>query len=141
MSANVAVNQFEKRSFRRVSDAIALVVIPEQDERAANLAEQLPIHPTHVVSLSGSGMRFYHPEPYDVGERLQTAIRLFPSGQTIEVVAEVVNAGEAPGATKTLRYFTGIAFRDIRDEDQAILLAHLESVAAKAFSGVVKLVN
>ncbi len=141
MSGNLAVNQFEKRSFRRVSDAIALVVFPEHDDRAASGFEQLPIHPTHVVSLSGSGMRFYHPEPYEVGERLQTAIRLFPSGQTIEVMAEVVNAGESPGAAKTLRYFTGIAFRDMAQDDQKILLAHLESVAAKAFSGVVKLVN
>ncbi len=141
MSSNLAFKQQEKRSFRRVSDAIALEVCPEQDDRAVNMAERLPIHPTHVVSLSGSGMRFYHSEPYEVGERLQTAVRLFPSGQCLEVVAEVVNAGESPGATKTLRYFTGIAFRDMSEEDQKRLVAHLDGVAAKAFSGVVKLVK
>ena len=141
MGSNLAVKQIEKRSFRRVSDAIALAVCPEHDDSAGDLVEQLAIHPTHVVSLSGSGMRFYHPEPYEVGARLHTAFKLFPSGQCIEVLSEVVNAGETPGAAKTLRYFTGIAFRDLSSEDERRLLAHLESVAAKAFSGMVKLVN
>lgn len=134
--------QAEQRAYRRVSDAIALVIVrcDEVTDDCDAFAEA-PVHPTHVVSLSPNGMRFYHHEPYAAGEELNLSIRLFPGGDALQVKGEVMNSGEKPAATRTLRYFTGIAFRDVSDDAHGTLTRHLEAVASKAFSGAVKLIN
>lgn len=132
----------ERRSYRRVSDAIALRISTND---AANSPEfeldDLPDYPTHVVSLSPNGLKCYHPEPFEDGSLLLLKMRLFPEQSCIEVQAEVVNSGEDRSRSRNDCFFAGLAFRHVPEEVRETLLAHIDLVAKQSFGGSVKLVK
>ncbi|MEM7259934.1 MAG: PilZ domain-containing protein [Pseudomonadota bacterium] len=133
----------ERRSYRRISDAIGLRV--DIMDAAANESEiepvELPDYPTHVVSLSPNGLKCYHTDPFNDGDQVRLTMRLFPEQTVIEMVAEVVSAGEDRTRSKTDRFFAGLAFREVSKENHDILLEHIDLVARQSFGGAVKLVN
>lgn len=140
---NALHNSEERRSYRRISDAIGLRV--DIIDAAANESEidpiELPDYPTHVVSLSPNGLKCYHTDPFNDGDRVRLTMRLFPEQTVIELEAEVISAGEDRTRSKTDRFFAGLAFKEVSDENQQILLEHIDLVARQSFGGAVKLVN
>ncbi len=132
----------ERRSFRRISDAIALRIdaIASANESAFEPAE-LPDYPTHVVSLSPNGLKCYHTEPFNNGDRVILSIRLFPEQTVLQIEAEVANAGEDRTRSKNDRFFAGLSFRNFSEENKTIMLDHIALVAKQSFGGTVKLVN
>ena len=133
----------ERRQFRRISDAIALIIQPVDE--AANEQDyegsELPDYPTHVVSLSPNGLKCYHHEAFSDGEKLQLSIKLFPSGVRIDTEAVVVNSGEDEAKRQNDRFFAGISFKGLSEENSEKLLAHIDRVARESFGGAIKLVN
>lgn len=133
----------ERRKYRRISDAIALQI--RLSDEAANEqqfdAAELPDHPTHVVSLSPNGLRCYHDEMFNDGDKLQLSIRLFPSGERIDTEARVINSGEDDKPNKNNRFFAGLSFVNLSGERKVQLLEHIDSIARETFGGAVKLVN
>ncbi len=133
----------ERRQFRRISDAIALAIhaadeaANEQDYEGA----ELPDYPTHVVSLSPNGLKCYHSEVFNDGDKLQLSIKLFPSGVRIDTQAIVVNSGEDEGKQQNNRFFAGLSFVGLSEENSDQLLDHIDRVARESFGGAVKLVN
>lgn len=133
----------ERREFRRISDAIALRILPV-DEAANEQSfdeSELPDHPTHVVSLSPNGLKCYHDEGFNEGEELQVSFKLFPSQVRIDTKVKVVNAGEDENNRKSNRFFAGLAFISLGEEVKQQLLSHIDGVARESFGGAVKLVN
>ncbi len=132
----------ERRKFRRISDAIALSIQPvdeaanEQDYEGSDL----PDYPTHVVSLSPNGLKCYHHEAFNDGEKLQLSIKLFPGGVRIDTEAVVVNCGEDEGKRQNDRFFAGLSFRGLSEENSEQLLSHIDRVARESFGGAIKLV-
>jgi len=148
MSSNALRSNEERREFRRVSDAIALKFHPKDsanDAGAANESEysQEPLadYPTHVVSLSPNGLKCFHTEAFEVGDRIDISMVLFPSKLRIDTTTTVVNAGEEPKDNKSNRFFAGLAFDKMTDEQVEQLLEHIGQVAKQSFGGTVKLVN
>lgn len=143
MSGNALKKDQERRKFRRVSDAIALQI--ELIDEAANEQDytsvELSDYPTHVVSLSPNGLKCYHSEPFNDGDTLQLSMRLFPSQHRIDTMAKVVNSGEDVNGGKTDRFFAGVAFKNLDEDDIAKLLEHIDQVARQSFGGAVKLIN
>lgn len=133
----------ERREFRRISDAIALQIMPVDE--AANDSDfegaDLPDHPTHVVSLSPNGLKCYHNALFTDGDILQLSIKLFPSGVRIDTQARVVNSGEDENSRKNDRFFAGLSFMNLTPNGSKQLLEHIELVARESFGGAVKLVN
>ncbi len=133
----------ERRKYRRISDAIALHV--QQHDATASEAElyvdDLPQHPTHVVSLNPNGLKCYHDKMFNDGDIMALSIRLFPSGERIDTLAKVVNSGEEDQPGKNNRFFAGMAFIKLSDENKALMLEHVKQVARQSFGGSVKLVN
>ncbi len=140
---NALLKTEERRSYRRVSDAIALRI--DVVDGAANQPEMepadLPDYPTHVVSLSPNGLKCYHTDPFNDGERVRLSIRLFPEQVCFDVEAEVANAGEDRTRSKNDRFFAGMAFKNLNEEVREILLEHIDLVARQSFGGSIKLVN
>ncbi len=133
----------ERREFRRVSDAIALQlqVIDEAANEQEYDAPELPDYPTHVVSLSPNGLKCYHSEAFNEGDEIRLSMLFFPGNLRIDTIATVVNAGEDPTAGKNDRFFAGLAFKDLEEQEQSGLLDHIDQVARQSFGGAVKLVN
>jgi hypothetical protein len=133
----------ERREYRRVSDAVALHIEPVDGE-AANDASmhqiELPDHPTHVVSLSPNGLKCFHHEAFNDGDMLSITLKLFPSESTMVMRARVVNSGEDKQKGTQDRFFAGLAFKGLQDDQKAQILEHIESVALKSFGGSVKLI-
>lgn len=143
MAGNTAKNAAERRDYRRISDAVALrIEIVDQD--AANDASielpELPSHPTHVVSLSPTGLKCYHDEPFNEGDIVRLSIVLFPDQTRVDIQAQIVNSGEDRHSGKSDRFFAGMAFTKMRDEDRELVLEHIDSVARRSFGGSVKLI-
>jgi len=142
MANNSLSTKSERRRFRRVSDAIALKI--SSADQAANDESidgaDLPDFPTHVVSLSSSGLKCYHEEPFNDGDIVRLSIALFPEKTRLELKARVVNSGEEQARSKDNRFFAGLAFEGITDEQQGTILEHIDRVARQSFGGSVKLV-
>ena len=133
----------ERRQFRRISDAIALTihVVDEAANEQDYEGSELPDYPTHVVSLSPNGLKCYHSESFNDGDKLQLSIKLFPSGDRIDTLAVVVNSGEDEAKRKNDRFFAGLSFVNLGKEVREQLLGHIDRVARESFGGSVKLVN
>lgn len=69
------------------------------------------------------------------------SIRLFPEQCLLQVEAEVANSGEDRTRSKNDRFFAGLSFRNLSDDNRAALLDHIALVAKQSFGGAVKLVN
>ncbi len=133
----------ERRQYRRISDAIALQIC-QADETANESdfdADDLPEHPTHVVSLSPNGLKCFHDQPFGNGEIMHLRIRLFPDGQVFSTRARVVLAGKEDKPNKSDRFFAGLDFVGLTEEQKAQLLEHIDRVARQSFGGAIKLVN
>lgn len=132
----------ERRSYRRLSDAIAMHIDVKE---AANQSDfepaDVPDHPTHVVSLSPSGMKFYHTEPFEDGTRVSVTMRLFPKKNVLELDALVLRAGEDEKRSKNDRFFASLAFENVSEDARSVLLEHIEQVARQSFGGAIKLIN
>lgn len=143
MSGNAVEKNDERRAYRRVSDAVALYI--EVVDEAANAQSydvpDLPDYPTHVVSLSPNGLKCFHSEPFNDGDKLYLSMRFFPGDLRIDTLATVVNSGEDVNAQKTDRFFAGLSLDNLTDEDRENLLQHIDAVARQSFGGAVKLVN
>ncbi len=74
------------------------------------------------VSLSAQGMGFMSSECYEPGCLLGIVLKLFPSKLTLLVFAEVVRS-EADGGDDS-RWWTGVHFTHIHDEDREMLIKH-----------------
>lgn len=132
----------ERRQYRRISDAIALQIHqPDETANPPEFGDDLPEHPTHVVSLSPNGLKCYYDRPFSNDDMLHLRIRLFPGGQVLSTRARVVMAGKEDKPNKTNRFFAGLAFVGLADEQKTQLLEHIERVARESFGGAVKLVN
>ena len=142
---NAVEKSEERRSYRRISDAVALQIDVQEDGEAANQPSidriELPDYPTHVVSLSPNGLKCYHTEPFSEGDKVSLTIKLFPGQQCLDIMAEVVNSGEDGTRAKDDRFFAGLAFRKLSKDNREIILDHIEGVARQSFGGAVKLVN
>lgn len=139
---NALLKSEERRSYRRISDAIGLRVdVIDAANQSDIQPVELPSYPTHVVSLSPNGLKCYHIDPFNDGDLVRLTMRLFPEQTVIELDAEVVNAGEDRTRSKNDRFFAGLAFQNLSDETQKILLDHIDLVARQSFGGAVKLVN
>lgn len=139
---NALLKAEERRSYRRVSDAIALRIdVIDAADQTEIEPDDLPDYPTHVVSLSPNGLKCYHTDPFNDGERVMLSIRLFPEKSSFQVEAEVVNSGEDRTRSKNDRFFAGLAFVNPADEVRELLLEHIDLVARQSFGGAVKLVN
>ena len=133
----------ERREYRRVSDAVALHIEPIDGEAAndASMVQvELPDHPTHVVNLSPNGLKCFHHEAFSDGDTLSLTLKLFPSETTICMRGRVINSGEDKQKGAQDRFFAGIAFKGLSDDQKAVILEHIESVAVKSFGGSVKLI-
>lgn len=143
MADNALNRNAERREYRRVSDAIALN-IEVIDGEAANDSDirrvELPDHPTHVISLSPNGFKCFHHEAFSVGDHVTLTLKLFPAGNTLAVGGRVVNTGEDSQKGERDRFFAGIAFRNLSDEQREVILDHIDAVARKSFGGAVKLI-
>ncbi|OED39743.1 hypothetical protein AB833_14090 [Chromatiales bacterium (ex Bugula neritina AB1)] len=143
MGASAQIDMTEKRSYRRISDAVALY-IEIVDPAVANSARfelpELPDHPTHVVNLSPSGLKCYHSEPFNDQDSVALSMMLFPEQTRLELQATVVNYGELPSGGQKDRFFAGLAFKNLSDESRDILLQHIDSIVRRSFGGAVKLV-
>jgi len=133
----------ERRQFRRISDAIALTIriVDEAANEQDYEGSELPDYPTHVVSLSPNGLKCYHSEAFSNGDKLQLSIKLFPSGSQIDTEAVVVNSGEDEAKRQNDRFFAGLSFVDLNEQDCERLLNHIDGVARQSFGGAIKLVN
>lgn len=135
----------ERRNFRRVADAVAMQIDVCEEHDAANQpnidAIDLPDYPTHVVSLSPNGLRCHHTEPFSDGDRVMISIKFFPNQECLDILAKVVNSGEEGNRTKDNRFYAGLAFCNLTDEAQEVILEHIAGVARQSFAGAVKLVN
>lgn len=145
MAGNTVENAEERRNYRRISDAVALHIEIIDKESAANQASielvELPDHPTHVISLSPNGLKCYHTEAFNEGDKVSLSIKLFPDGARLDILATVVNAGEEKARGKTDHFFAGLAFSNLNEEKRDIILQHIDQVARRSFGGAVKLVN
>ena len=143
MADNALNRNTERREYRRVSDAIALN-IEVVDGEAANDSDirqvELPDHPTHVISLSPNGFKCFHHEAFAVGDMVTLTLKLFPSGNTLVVGGRIVNSGEDSQKGEKDRFFAGIAFRSLSDEQREVILDHIDGVARQSFGGAVKLI-
>jgi len=132
----------ERREFRRICDAVALDVERVDDPENPPVSDiSVPCHPTHVVSLSPNGMRFFYPQAFAAGETVRIGLGLFPGDTKLLIDAEVMNSGERTEAPKTQRFFVGLAFRNLGDDERQLLIRHIEAVAQQSFGGAVKIVN
>jgi len=138
MAGNALRKTEERRQFRRVSDAVALAVSLES---AQKVDFDLPDYPTHVVSLSPSGIKYFHDEAFELGDTVSIGFVIFPSMDRIDVRAKVVNVGEEMDKSKQNRFFAGMAFEDLSADDEKILLDHISQIAKQSFGGTVKLIN
>ena len=66
---------------------------------------------------------------------------MFPSGVRIDTQAIVVNSGEDEGKQQNNRFFAGLSFVGLSEENSDQLLDHIDRVARESFGGAVKLVN
>ena len=132
----------ERRKYRRVSDAVALQITSFDEAASEQNSEacELPQSPTHVVSLSPTGLKCYYHEPFNTGDILQLSIRLFPSGERFDAQAKVVNSGKDE-SSRNNRYFAGLSFKGLSQEQRSQMLEHLDGIARQSFGGAVKLVN
>jgi len=110
-------------------------------ESAQKVDFDLPDYPTHVVSLSPNGVKFFHDESFELGDTLSVGIVIFPSKDRIDVRGKVVNVGEEMDKSKQNRFFAGLSFEDLSEDDEKILLDHISQVAKQSFGGTVKLIN
>ena len=142
---NAVEKSEERRSYRRISDAVALQIDVQEGSEAANQPNidriELPDYPTHVVSLSPNGLKCYHTVPFNEGDKVLLTIKFFPGMQCLDIMAEVVNSGEDGTRGKDDRFFAGLAFRKLGKENREIILDHIDGVARQSFGGAVKLVN
>lgn len=143
MADNALDRNVERREYRRVSDAVALH-IEAIDGEAANDSDireiEVPDYPTHVVSLSPNGLKCFHHEAFTDGDMLSLSLRLFPDGNIVTVRGRVVNSGEDRQKGDKDRFFAGIAFKGLSDEQRETILEHIDGVAKKSFGGAVKLI-
>ena len=66
---------------------------------------------------------------------------MFPGGVRIDTEAVVINSGEDEAKRQNDRFFAGLSFVDLSDENSELLLNHIDRVARESFGGAVKLVN
>ena len=132
----------ERRNYRRISDAIGLRIDVIDAANQSDVEQvELPDYPTHVVSLSPSGLKCYHTDSFNEGDRVVLTIRLFPEQSVYEIEGLVANSGEDRTRSKNDRFFAGIAFTNMQDEVATALLDHIDLVARQSFGGAVKLIN
>jgi len=62
------------------------------------------------------------------------------SDAVVTVRGRVVNSGEDRQKGDKDRFFAGIAFKGLSDEQRETILEHIDGVAKKSFGGAVKLI-
>lgn len=85
----------------------------------------VPEGPTHDVSLSPQGIRFYSPEPLEPDSLLELRLRLFPSRQRLMLYGRVVACDEAAEEAAG-GYTVAVEFRHIQDSDREALARHVD---------------
>jgi hypothetical protein len=76
------------------------------------------------VEISGSGMKFYPKERFEVGDLIAVDLFLPVFGvPKIPILCQVVRAGEEHG--KQRRHYVAVKFIDINEEDRELLIKYL----------------
>lgn len=81
--------------------------------------------PTHEVNLSGSGLAFYSPTKFSIGETMEIEFVLFPSYYNVKAIGRVVNSREDPGDEVESRYQIAVDFVFLREEDREQIIYHV----------------
>lgn len=97
----------------KVDTLIRLLAISDHD---------LPDHPTHQVSISGSGLAFHQPTALEEGTALELTLVLFPSLLALRAFGAV--AGCQPAATGT-EHLIVVDFTHIRESDRELIIRHV----------------
>lgn len=124
----------EKRTTRRVSDALALRIeeSPEQAEsaQAESIFDQSPLDstPTHVVNLSTGGLRFLHETKLEENKSLRLTLRLGPKNETISIQAIVISSVEEKTQSGNKRYNARVRFTNVNNTARNLLEQHISHV-------------
>ena len=107
--------------------------IDELEERIRELLLQLdgddiPVTPTHKVSLSAAGIRFTNKQLLYPGECVGVSLTLFPSGQRIGTDAMVVSANDDDERNTAGEFSYRLDFVRMTDADRAIIDEHVNSL-------------
>jgi len=85
----------------------------------------LPSSPTHLVSLSASGISFDVTRPITPGSLLELKLLVFPSHICLLTLGAVVSCRPLPETQADFRFRVGIDFAYIRDTDRETLIRHV----------------
>lgn len=138
LNSILAAGESQRGALRgvRESDPALATYLQGLEERLALLVRFLgaqdhsaPDEPTHDVNLSGSGIRFRHPEALVRGARLELGLRLFPSRTCLRLLGTVVRASalehDRAGAG---RFMLAVDFASIHDDDRELLIRHVHNL-------------
>ena len=107
--------------------------IDELEERIRELLLQLdgddiPVAPTHKVSLSAAGIRFSDKLLLHPGEFVGVSLTLFPSGRRIGTDARVVSANDDEQVSSAGVFSHRLDFVRMTDADRKIIDEHVQSL-------------
>ena len=107
--------------------------IDELEERIRELLLQLdgddvPVTPSHKVSLSAAGMRFTDKLLLHPGECVGVTLTLFPSGRRIGTDAMVVSANDDDEVNSHGEFSYRLDFVRMTDADRVIIDEHVQSL-------------
>jgi len=102
-----------------LSDQVDLLASKLQSGAIFSSNEQL-----QTVNLSAEGMRFHSTEQYKLEDSLEMIFALFPDGDYIPVLAEVVRVESVDDDGADL-YEIGVKYSSINDDDKELLIHHI----------------
>jgi len=107
--------------------------IDELEERIRALLLQLdgddiPITPTHKVSLSAAGLRISDDLVLHPGQCVGLTLTLFPSGRRIGTDARVVSANDDDDMSNQAQFSYRLEFLRMSDSDRVVIDEHVQSL-------------
>ncbi|MBX2836196.1 MAG: PilZ domain-containing protein [Gammaproteobacteria bacterium] len=78
--------------------------------------------PLQAVNMSAEGMRFQTTTEYQLGDQLQMIFALFPGGDYIPVIAEVVRVDSDPESKQNS---VSVDYSNIHEDDKELLIHHI----------------
>jgi len=103
--------------FSMLSDQIDLLANKLISESIFSADEQL-----QDVNMSAEGMQFYSPTEYQCGDQLEIVFALFPGGDYIPVIADVVRTEHNKSDEQ---YLVSVQFSRINEDDKELVIHHM----------------
>ena len=97
-------------------------------------ASTLPLKPTHIVTLSASGIGFYLEKSFTKNSLVELSVRLFPSRTTIHTISTVTRCEKNPEKNN---YAIALRFTHIHEEDAEFLYKHIHDIQMDSLKVVV----